>query len=76
MAELADAADLKSDAQNHNHLTTQVLAQVTEQVPAVEPATRTESPSADAELAAVLNAWADLPEAVRAGIVAMVAASQ
>jgi len=34
-----------------------------------------EPPPLPAELQAVVNAWPDLPEAVRAGIVAMVEAS-
>lgn len=31
-----------------------------------------DSPPSDPDLAAVIHAWADLPEAVRAGIVAMI----
>ena len=42
----------------------------TESGPAIPPATTT-----DPDLAAVVAAWADLPPAVRAGIVAMVGAA-
>ena len=60
------------------HATTQVQQQhgLTETVKGVLPDSLPESVQNDTGLAAVVVAWADLPDAVRVGILAMVGAAR
>ena len=72
VAESADAADLKSASADPKHLKKQVLTTTGEGIPAVEPATAADTGPLDPHLAQLIESWPRLPEAIRAGIVAMV----
>ena len=76
VAELADAADSKSDAHGHKALQSRALTGTRDGVIATGAATGGEALPADARLQSLIDAWPDLPEAVRAEIAAMVGASR
>ena len=64
--------DRQSGTPIANELNLHELTDSRQPAPAVDPATAGDSEPADPRLARLIDAWPDLPEAVRAGILAMV----
>ena len=67
--------DFESGAAARKPITRQGFTEGAIRLPATSPATVTDPPN-DPRLAAVIDAWDALPEAVRAGIAAMVAVAR
>ena len=72
VAELADAADLKSASSDAKCEKQQEDARDSGKPTAVATATGVDLPPSDTRLARIVEAWPDMPEGVRAAIVAMV----
>ena len=64
--------DFKSGAPKHERLTNKALLSTQHPVIASGAPTQPDSTLSDARLAALIDAWTDLPEPVRTGIAAMV----
>jgi hypothetical protein len=69
VAELADAADLKSADAAHKATAPSGLTTDADRAPATNYAT-------DPDLARIVEAWGDLPDAVRTAMLAMVEAAR